>query len=488
VAMTDVANRRIDEDVFLEMRKPVLAQWPTGSEVDLDEAVEYLKNQPSERSFLKIMEQLRTHERTVVFPRAGTPLIEDQIRLSRKFAASGIPLIPVTTDSYTRQLQFRKAQEALDASTSSGKALLNGFPLINHGVIKSRRVVESVDNCAFSPRLSQPSYPLASEIAFASGMTGIALSAFINFGAYEKKTTLEDSITQCQYVARLMGYYADRGIIITADHHGWIPTSVFPLGVNIATMIADAVICAEQGMGSCLPLVHTMGNLSQDLALIRVAPRLMREYLDRLGYGEVIIAGTTCAQTPLYPMPQGTGAAFAFLCYSAIVAALGKVESMFVRTTDEGAGVPSEESHEMSYAAANWLFKVVREQNLNFEISGIEEEEYFTELEIRSILDRVLDMGNGDIVIGSIKAVKDGVLDSSMSPNIHVKDKVLGAKDSTGAVRYVEFGNLPMPDEVKDFHRRKLASREKTQSRKIDYTVMVEDLWAFSKGELIGKG
>jgi methylaspartate mutase epsilon subunit len=98
----------------------------------------------------------------------------------------------------------------------------------------------------------------------------------------------------------------------------------------------------------------------------------------------------------------------------------------------------------------------------------------------------VLEMGNGDIVIGSIKAVKDGVLDSAMSPNIHVRDQVLGAKDSTGAVRYVEFGNLPMPDEVKDFHRRKLASREKSEQRKIDYTVMVKDLWAFSKGELIG--
>jgi methylaspartate mutase epsilon subunit len=486
VTMTDVTNRKINEDVFMKMRKPVLAQWPTGTEVDLDEAVDYLKKQSSSRSFLKIVQDLHDQGRTVVFPRAGTPVIEDQISLCRKLAASHIPLIPITTDSYTRQLQFERAQVGIESSIAAGKAMLNGYPLINHGVTKTRKVVESVEDCAFSPRLSRLCYPLASEIAFASGMTGIALSAFVSFGAYEKKSTLEESITQCQYVARLMGYYANQGILITADHHGWIPTSVFPLSINIATMIADAVICAEQGVRSVLPLVHSMGNLAQDLGWIRVTPRLMREYLDRLGYKDVIIAGTTAAQTPLYPMPQGAGGAFAFLCYSAILAALGKVETMFIRTIDEGAGVPTEESHTVSYAAANWLFDVIRGQNIEMNIAGCEEEEHIAEVEVRSILDRILDMGEGDIVIGSINAVKDGILDSSMSPNIHVADQVLGAKDSTGAVRYIEFGNLPIPDEAKNFHRRKLAAREKAEQRKIDYNVMVQDFWAFSKGELVG--
>jgi methylaspartate mutase epsilon subunit len=34
-----IRNKRIDEDKFLKMREPVLAQWPTGREVDLDEAI-----------------------------------------------------------------------------------------------------------------------------------------------------------------------------------------------------------------------------------------------------------------------------------------------------------------------------------------------------------------------------------------------------------------------------------------------------------------
>ncbi len=72
-------------------------------------------------------------------------------------------------------------------------------------------------------------HPLASEIAFASGMTGISASPFITFGAIEKDCTLEDSIFTIQYVHRLIGYYADQGVVITTENHGWIPRGIsFP--------------------------------------------------------------------------------------------------------------------------------------------------------------------------------------------------------------------------------------------------------------------
>jgi methylaspartate mutase epsilon subunit len=63
---------------------------------------------------------------------------------------------------------------------------------------------------------------------------------------------------------------------------------------------------------------------------------------------------------------------------------------------------------------------------------------------------------------------------------------VLGVRDSTGACRYLEFGNLPIPKEIKEFHREKIAQRERAEGRKIDYQVAVEDLWALSKGRIVG--
>jgi len=63
---------------------------------------------------------------------------------------------------------------------------------------------------------------------------------------------------------------------------------------------------------------------------------------------------------------------------------------------------------------------------------------------------------------------------------------VLGVKDVTGACRYLEFGNLPIPDEIKEFHREKIAERERAEGRKLDYQVAIEDLWALSKGRIVG--
>ncbi len=480
-------QKRMDEDLFLKMRETVLALWPTGKEVDLEEAIEYQNALPDSKRFGKVVRSLRESGRTVVFPRGGTALLDDEISLCRKFVDAGIDLIPITTDSYTRQLQLKKVEEAIDESRRTKKNLLNGFPLINHGVKNTRKVVESVDRGAFNPRLSRLSLPLAAEIAFASGMTGISASPFINFGVYEKSCKLEEAIFTVQYVHRLIGYYADRGVIISTDNHGWIPTSVFPLSVSIATTIAEALMCAEQGVKSVIPMVHTMGNLAQDLALIKVSPRLMREYLDRFGYDDVDLPGTFISQTPLYPMPQGVGGAFAFLNYSAVLAALARVESVFVRTIDEGAGVPTEEAHAISYASANWFLEVIRGQRPEFEIDGFDEEERIAEIEIRAIIDKILEIGDGDVIVGSIKGVDAGIIDSSFSPNKNVKDRVLGVKDARGAVRYVEFGNLPIPEEAKEFHRRKVADRARAEGRKMDHLVTVEDFWAFSKGQLVGK-
>ena len=50
----EVKQKRIDEDQFLKMRKDVLSLWPTGKEVDLDEGIEYQKNLPESKNFMKI--------------------------------------------------------------------------------------------------------------------------------------------------------------------------------------------------------------------------------------------------------------------------------------------------------------------------------------------------------------------------------------------------------------------------------------------------
>jgi methylaspartate mutase epsilon subunit len=484
---TKLRNKRLDEDEFLKMRGPVLDIWPTGREVDLDEAVEYQKKLPESKNWHALARELHEEGRTAIFPRAGTGLLEDQISLSKKLEESDVPFIPVTTDSYTRQLDFEKVDSLLAEMRKTGRKLLNGYPLINYGVKQTRRIIESVNRGAFNPRLSLKSYKLATEISFAAGMTAIAACPFISWAAYEKDATLEHSMATNQYVHRLIGYYANRGVIISTDNHGWILTGLQPMTVNLATTIADAVMVAEQGGKSITSVVHLMGNMAQDLAWIRVTPRLMREYLDKLGYEDVAIAGVFAQHTPLFPMPQGMGGAFAFPNYTAMVAALGNVEAVSIRTIDEAAGIPTEESHALSYESTNWLLNVIRAQKISLQMKEIDEEAVIAEIEIRAFMDKILELGDGDVIVGCLKAVEEGFLDSSFSPNKQVRDLVLGIKDSHGAIRWKEFGNLPLPEEVKKFHRAKVAERERTEGRKMDYEALIQDFWAFSKGQLVGK-
>ncbi len=480
-----VRQRRIDEDVFLGMREAVLSLWPTGREVDLDDAVAYQKALPDSKRFHKVLQKVHDEGRTVLFPRAGTPIVEEEIRLVRSLNELGVNLVPFTTDSYTRNLQFDNAQKLLEESIKTGEAKLNGYPIVNHGVKTTRTVVEACDG-AFDPRCSRLANSLVAEIAFASGMTAMPNSFFAWIGGYDKKATVEECIETAQYLGRLIGYYADRGVIITTDCHGWLPNFVVPMSVNIATQIIEALISAEQGVKSVFPQVNLQGHMAQDLAAMRVVPGLFREYLDRLGYRDVIMPGVVGSQVPLYPFPQDMGSAFGYIVYTATVAALGRMDAAFLKTIDEALGIPTVDSHIESYRSAKWVFEVLRPQEFEIDNAEIREEGEVTVVEVKAILDRVLELGDGDVAVGAIKAVDAGVLDSPFSINIHAKDKVLGIRDKGGACRYLEFGDLPIPEDIKEFHRRKVAEREQAEGRTLDYYAAIEDFWAISRGRLKG--
>ena len=469
----------------MEMRKEVLAIWPTGKEVDLEEAVRYQLALPDSKRFHKVLQRIHEEGRISLFPRQGTPLLEDEIALIRSLNELDIHLLPFTTDSYTRNLQLDKVERGLEESVRTGRPALNGWPIINHGVKINRKVVEACDG-ALDPRSSRIGQSMVAEIAFASGMNAFPNSFFGWIAGYDKKATVEECIETAQYTGRLIGYYADHDVIITTDCHGWLPNFVIPMSVNMATQIIESLISAEQGVKSVFPQVNIQGCLTQDLADMRVLPKLMRRYLDRFGHSDVIIPGVFGSQSPLYPFPQELGSAFGYIGYTAMTAALGGVDVCSVKTVDEAAGVPSEDSHRESYRAAQWIFGAMKDQHFEVDNEAIDREEEVATVEVTAILERVLELGDGDVAVGTVKAVEAGVLDSPFSINIHTADKVLGIKDSEGITRYLDFGNLPIPEDIKDFHRQRVAEREKAEGRKMDYYAAIEDFWAIRKGRLKG--
>ncbi len=479
----NITNKRIDEDLLMKKRKEWLSVWPTGKEVDFDEAVAYQKSLPDNRIWWKVIARLREEGRMSVFPRAGTPILEDMIELCQSLVAQGVVFVPLTSDSYSRTGAFDKAQQCLEESIRTGKAMLNGYPIVNYGVKNTRKIVEACE-AAFTARAMVSGIGL--EIAIASGITS-AVECFFPQPALRKGGARPDAGGEdFRMGPRLAGWYADRGVILSGDIHGLFRSSLCPLDVNIVTMIVGALSSAEQGVKAMTPLVHLSGNMAQDMAWIRLVPRLLREYLDREGYKDVIINGTSPQQTPLFPVPTDWGGSFAFLAYTAMVASLARSECVFLRTVDEGAGVATKEAHEMSYRAAKWIFDVVREQKIEFEMEEVAMEEKVTEAVVRAIMDKLFELGDGDIIVGTMRGIEAGIIDEPWQASPHFKGEVFGVRDSKGACRYLEFGNLPIPDEIKEFHREKIAERERVEGRKVDYYSAVRDLWAFSKGKIVG--
>ncbi|MEE9417989.1 MAG: hypothetical protein V3W43_00845, partial [Desulfatiglandaceae bacterium] len=173
----ELKNQRWSDEEFQRERKKVLALWPTGKDVDLDEAIEFHQSLPSTKNYAKEVVRAKSEGRTLVQPRGGVALIEEHIKLLRCLQdKGGADLLPTTTDTYTRNVRFNEAQVGIEASQKAGRSMLNGLPVVNHGVKNVRKVIQAMDHPVIL--LSGTPFPqLTSEVALAAGF-----SAFLGAG------------------------------------------------------------------------------------------------------------------------------------------------------------------------------------------------------------------------------------------------------------------------------------------------------------------
>lgn len=64
---------------------------------------------------------------------------------------------------------------------------------------------------------------------------------------------------------------------------------------------------------------------------------------------------------------------------------------------------------------------------------------------------------------------------------------MLPARDHEGAVRYLNTAHVPLPQELIDFNRGKIEHRAKMEKRKASFQMVIDDVYAISKGRLVGK-
>ena len=73
------------------------------------------------------------------------------------------------------------------------------------------------------------------------------------------------------------------------------------------------------------------------------------------------------------------------------------------------------------------------------------------------------------------------------APSRHNRGKVLPVRDDDGAIRILDMGNLPFDDGIRKFHESQLKKRAVAERREAGFQMVIDDIYAISKGCLVGR-
>lgn len=481
--MQELQNKKWTRDEFENVRKDVLTQWHTGKEVDLEKAIAYQKGLPKRKIFSHVLNKAKEEGITLTQPRAGVPLVLDQIKLLQYLQDEGeADLLPTTIDSYTRQNRYKEAEIGITESVKSNKSMLNGFPAVNHGVSGCKQLIESLDT-PIQVRHGTPDARLLAEITYAGGFTSFEGGGISYNIPYAKDVSLETTIRDWQYVDRLTGIYEEAGCPINREPYGPLTGTLVPPFVSHSVAIIESLLAAEQGVKTITVGYGQCGNLVQDVAAMETLHSLTEEYLRKYGYGDVEV--TTVLHQWMGGFPDDEAKAFSVIAWGSVVAALSHATKVIVKTPHEAVGVPTKEANTAGLLCTKQTINMLGDQHLN--TYSLKDEKVIIASETRCVVDRVIELGQGNLAQGVILAVGSGVLDVPFAPSRYNAGKMLPARDNEGAIRLFHVGNIPLTKELKDFHQEKMNERARYENREASFQMVIDDVYAISKGRLVGR-
>lgn len=481
-----VQNKKLTEQEFLQEREEVLATWKTGSDpqLNLDEAVKFLKSVPDEKNFaVKLEKAKKSGSRTLVQPRAGVAVIEKHIELLQFLEKAGADFLPSTIDSYTRQNRYAEGEKAIEESAKIGRSLLNGFPAVNHGVTGCKQVYNAV-NVPLQARHGTPDSRLLAEVVHAAGWTSNEGGGISYNLPYAKSVSIEDTVKYWQYCDRLVGYYEEHGVHINREPFGPLTGTLVPPCISNTVGIVEALLAAEQGVKNITVGYGMGGNVVQDIAAIRTLQKQTDEYLHKYGYNDVCV--TTVFHQWMGGFPADEAEAMGLIAMSSTVAALSGATKMINKTPHESVGIPTKEANADGIKASKLVTRLLQDQKFP-ECQALTNEMNQIEKEVNCLMDAILAAGEGDLAQGIVNAFAQGLIDIPFAPSKFNAGLILPARDHDGCIRILEFGKTAFTDEIKKFHQDKIAARAAEEGRQVSFQLTIDDVCAVSSGHLIGR-
>ena len=475
-------NLRLTEEEFEAQRKTVLAQWPTGADVNMEDGVAFHKALPVSKVFGKALEKGDKEGKVLLQPRAGVALLEDHIRLLNRLEEEA-DLLPTTIDSYTRQNLYQEAQKGIEKSLQAGTSMLNGFPAVNHGVAASRAIVERTKR-PVQVRHGTPDARLLAEITLCAGFTSFEGGGISYNIPYAKKVPLAKSIADWQYVDRLTGRYEEQGVSINREPFGPLSGTLVPPFISHCVAILEGLLALEQGVRSITLGYGQGGNLIQDIAAIASLKELAHHYFKQAGYHDYTL--TTVFHQWMGGFPEDESKAAAVITWGGAAASLSGATKVIVKSPHEASGIPTAEANLQGLRTTRQTNSMVADQTRLLRQVIVPEKNVIME-EVHCLMERIFALGEGDAARGAAAAFEAGVLDVPFAPSSNNMGKLLPVRDDQGMIRIFEWGQVPMKAELRALHKDKISERAEKEKRSPSFQMVIDDIYAISKGRLVGR-
>jgi methylaspartate mutase epsilon subunit len=477
-ALQPLSEARIPDDVFERMRRENLARWPTGAEVDFEAAVARHLALPKCKQLGWVMREAVRERRCLTQPRGGFGTFDMQRHLMVTLDKDGhADIVPTTTDSYTRNEQWQLAQQGIAESERAGRSMLNGYPIVNYGVSRVTALVDAIDKPAIM--LTGTAMPrLTGEIGYAGGYSGYLGSAIAYTTSYTKEFSIEEGIRNYQYLDRLVAMYQAHGVELHRRQPGFLTGTNVPPSIAIVTAVLDCLLAAAQGVRNYgLEMGETM-HLVQDAAAVAACREMCQEYLQQRGYHDVFTPVTLLHWMGAWPHDDAQCAAL--VAYGGTLAAIAGATSVTTKSVHEAFGIPTPEANAEGLRMTRMAIYLARDIQLDG-LKAFQDEKDLIKREVRAIVDKTLEMGDGDVALGTVRAFEAGVLDVPWSPSRYCRSRVIPARDAEGYLRIVDPGLMPFPEDVMEIHEEKLRRRATKEGVAFGHELAVSSVYEMAE-------
>jgi len=463
-----VVDRKWTERELSEQRKKVLEEWPTGERI-LSTPTAIRKTKSLDEMLWRNQEHFSG---PLLQPRTGVADINEQIELLHFLEMSGSDISSVQLDSASRSKFYEKASKGRDESISRKRSVLNGFPVPVYGADELKRLINSLKT-PFQLRGGGPDHRFTYEIAINAGSTGVEGGFLCYLLPYDRLCSPLESLSNWQYIDRLCALQEEKfGTVINREYFGVLTASLLEPSLAIVINIIQSILSLQQGCRSITVGYAEQGNRCQDIAAVQVMREMVEYYLRKFRYNSFRL--TTVFHQYMAAFPSSYEKASQLIQNSAVTAMLAGATKIMVKTPVESIEIPDRNQNAVALNLCRMALLNAVDVKVNDERLKLEKD--ILRKEVKQIMEAIIDLGNYSVAIGAIKAVECGLIDIPWSPNIYNKGDVMGIRDKNGAIRFINTGNLPFSNEVKDFHLQKVTERKDLEREADIFSLLEKDL------------